>query len=69
MSLGKASKGDLKKEAGPTHCEPNQIVYADMLVPGVNSDTPIGAVLVVMDAYLKFVAPFMLRTKAVDAVP
>ena len=68
MSLGKASKEELQKKLDWHILMPNQLVYAYLLIPGVNCDTQIGAVLVIMDVYRKVVTTYMLRTKASDAV-
>ena len=66
--LAKQVRKTFKKKLDRHIVQPNQLVYADLLVPGVNSDTSIGAVLVIMDGYSKFVTTYMLRAKAADAV-
>ena len=46
----------------------NQLVYADLLVPGISCGKKARAILVIMDAFSKFVTTYMLRTKAASAV-
>ena len=58
--LAKQVRKTFKKKLDRHIVQPNQLVYADLLVPGVNSDTSIGAVLVIMDGYSKFVTTYML---------
>ena len=62
--LGKTFKKKLDRHI----VQPIQLVYADLLVPVVHSETSIGAILVTMDGYSKFVTNYMLQTKSADAV-
>ena len=46
----------------------NQLVYADLLVPGIYCGTQIGAILFIMDAFSKLATIYMLQNKSAGAV-
>ena len=66
--LAKQVRKSYKKSLDRNIMISNQLVYADLLVPGISCGTQIGATLVIMDAFRKFVTTYMLRTKAASAV-
>ena len=66
--LEKQLRKPFKKSLKINIIMPNQLVCADLLVPGISCGTKAGAILVFMDACSKFVTTtYMLRTKAVSA--
>ncbi|DAZ99489.1 TPA: hypothetical protein N0F65_001674 [Lagenidium giganteum] len=47
---------------------PNEMIYADLLFPGQHNRTQFSAVLVILDAFSKFVSVFLLKSKTQDEV-
>ena len=41
----------------------NEIIFADLIIPGVNNGSPYFSVLVVIDGYSRYVKVFMLKSK------
>ena len=41
----------------------NDIIFADLIIPGINNGSPYSAVPVVMDGYSRYVKSFMLKSK------
>ena len=61
--LGKQKRQTHWKKLGQATNEPNQVVYADLLIPGQSSAPNIVAVLIIMDGYSMFITIKLLTRK------
>ncbi|GMF47884.1 unnamed protein product [Phytophthora fragariaefolia] len=62
--FGKQRRKTFKKKLGRPIEKVNDIVYADLLIPGANNGSQYSAVLVVMDGFSRYVKIFLLKSKA-----
>ncbi|KAG3014400.1 hypothetical protein PC121_g14430 [Phytophthora cactorum] len=61
--LGKQKRKAYRKKLDRAMKEPNQVVYADLLIPGKSNATRYEAVLVILDGYSRFVTVHLLKDK------
>ncbi|OWY95754.1 Transposon Polyprotein integrase [Phytophthora megakarya] len=61
--LGKQKKKGHRKKLDRATKWPNQVVYADLLIPSKDNRTGYEAVLIVMDGYSRFVKVYLLTSK------
>ncbi|KAK1946165.1 Retrovirus-related Pol polyprotein from transposon TNT 1-94 [Phytophthora citrophthora] len=61
--VGKQKKTPNRKKLDRKTNSPNQVVYADLLIPGQGNGTRFEAVLVLMDGFSRFVTIHLLKSK------
>ncbi|KAG3105624.1 hypothetical protein PC121_g374 [Phytophthora cactorum] len=61
--LGKQKRKAHRKKLDRATKEPNQVVYADLLIPGKSNATRYEAVLVILDGYSRFMTVHLLKDK------
>lgn len=66
--VGKQKKQAHWKKLDRETFKPNQVVYADLLIPSQGNGTRYEAVLVIMDGFSRFVTVHMLTGKSSDVV-
>ncbi|KAJ0391316.1 hypothetical protein ATCC90586_012095 [Pythium insidiosum] len=66
--LGKQRAKKHHKKLDRTVSAPNQIVYADLMFPSKSNGTRFSAVLVIMDAYSRFLTVHLLTSKKASVV-
>ncbi|KAE8998497.1 hypothetical protein PR001_g19303 [Phytophthora rubi] len=66
--LGKQKKKKHRKKLDRATNEPNQAVYADLLIPSKDNGTRYEAVFVTMDGYTRFVTVHLLTSKSSDVI-
>ncbi|POM80394.1 Copia protein [Phytophthora palmivora] len=66
--LGKQKKKTHRKKINRATKKPNQVVYADLLIPSNGNGTRYEAVLVIMDGYSRFVTVYLLTSKSSPVV-
>ncbi|KAI9910261.1 hypothetical protein PsorP6_010578 [Peronosclerospora sorghi] len=66
--LGKQRASRHRKKLDRTVSAPNQIVYADLMIPSKLNETRFSAVLMIMDAYSRFLTVHLLTSKKESVV-
>ncbi|KAE9338316.1 hypothetical protein PR003_g11563 [Phytophthora rubi] len=66
--IGKQKKKPHLKKLERNTKTPNQVIYADLLIPSKANGTRFEAVLVIMDGFSKFVTLYMLTSKSSEVV-
>ncbi|KAJ8546882.1 hypothetical protein ON010_g11353 [Phytophthora cinnamomi] len=66
--FGKQRRKTFKKSLDRNIVNVNDMVFADLLIPGLHNGTKYSAVLVVMDGFSRFVTTYLLNSKTEDEV-
>ncbi|OWY90132.1 LOW QUALITY PROTEIN: Retroelement pol Polyprotein [Phytophthora megakarya] len=66
--FGKQKRKTYRKQLERNIMKVNDMVFADLLIPGVHNKTHYTAVLVVMDGYSRFVMTYLLKSRNKDEV-
>nr|KAE8934158.1 hypothetical protein PF009_g15856 [Phytophthora fragariae] len=66
--IGKQKQRAHRKKLNRNIMKPNQVVYADLLIPSKDNGTKYEAVLVIMDGYSRFVTIHLLKSKSSTVV-
>ncbi|CAI5700998.1 unnamed protein product [Peronospora effusa] len=61
--FGKQSRKTYRKTLDRNITRVNDVIFADLLIPGVSNGSPYSAVLVVMDGFSRYVKTYLLKSK------
>ena len=66
--FGKQRRKTYRKTLDRNIRKVNDVIFADLLIPGVSNGSPYSAVLVVMDGYSRYVKAYFLKSKTESEV-